>query len=62
MSTEKKSVCDGCEHERLGCRFECKERERERFEIIKKSGQYYDGKAEIGKCRTNYRFWAGGVK
>lgn len=60
MSTEKKSVCDGCEHEHLGCRFECKERER--FEIIKKSGQYYDGKAEIGKCRTNYRFWAGGVK
>lgn len=59
-STEKKSVCDGCRREYIGCRFDCKERERERKEAIKQRGEYFAIKAEIGKHRTNYRLFTGG--
>ena len=57
---KKRSVCDGCEHEHVGCRFECPERAAERWAAIKARGIYYDPKANIGKSRTNYRLFKRG--
>ena len=60
MSTEKKSVCDGCGREHVGCWFECKERERERYALIKERGEFFDMRNTVGSFRTNYRIFDGG--
>ena len=60
MSTEKKSVCSGCENEHIGCRFECEARKKERFALIKASGKYFDPKGKIGNYKTNYKYFKKG--
>lgn len=57
----EKSVCDGCEHGHIGCRFECKEIAAERWHTIRAQGLYMS-RGSVGKHRTNWNRFRGGHK
>lgn len=57
----RKSVCDECERERVGCRFECPERAAERWRTIRAQGLYIS-RGSIGKHRIHWDWYEGGHK